>query len=202
MKNFRLEGFADLAARMTSDKGKESWGHMFPAGGRLWSALTWLYTSIEHYGTGGGLCRSLFSEGLTEAARQFGRGDLNSLATSYQRLGQQWTELAEAGLPDSVPACREARQLIGLKAELTHSGGDPAEISKCWDQLKELEVAARKEFPMSAGEVTELRKELSERLGRMYEEEMTAVGAMTPWPHPERSEGSSVRIRDPSLRSG
>lgn len=179
MKNFRLEGFADLAARMTGDKGKESWGHMFPAGGRLWSALTWLYTSIEHYGTGGGLCRSLFSEGLTEAARQFGRGNLNSVATSYQRLGQQWTELAEAGLPDSVPACREARQLIALKAELTHSGGDPAEIRRCWDQLKELEMAARKEFPMSSGGVAELRKELSEKLSRIYQSEASAVASLT-----------------------
>lgn len=179
MKNFRLDGFADLAERMTSDKGKESWGHMFPAGGRLWSALTWLYNSIEHYGTGGGLCRSLFAEGLTQAANEFGRSGLRPLAAAYENLGQQWTELAEAALPDSVPACREARQLIALKAELTHSGGDPSEIRKCWDDLKRLEDEARRRFPISAGGVVDLRKELSERLKRICEGELAAVAAMT-----------------------
>jgi hypothetical protein len=38
-----------------------------------------------------------------------------------------------------VPACREARGLIARKAELTHSGGEVAEIRECWEELRRLE---------------------------------------------------------------
>ncbi len=179
MKNFRLEGLADFAARVLSDKGKDSWGYMFPPGGRLWAALTWLYTSVEHYGTGGGLCRSLFAEGLAEAAGQFGRKQLEGLSSTYARLGEQWTELAELGLPDSVPACREARQLIAHKAELTLSGGDPDEIMKCWDELQKLEESARKQFPLTAAQVVELRQNLSQKLAMTAESEREALASLS-----------------------
>ncbi len=178
MKNFRLDGLVDFAARILNDKGKDSWGYMFPPGGRLWSALTWLYTSVEHYGTGGGLCRSIFAEGLSEAATQFGRKQLASLSSVYARLGEQWTALAEQALPDQIPACREARQLIAHKAELTHSGGDPEEIKRCWEELQKLETAARKQFPLNPAQVIELRQSLSEKMEFVAEGEREALAML------------------------
>jgi hypothetical protein len=175
MRNFRLDGFADLAQRMVSAKGRESWEVMFPPGGRLWAALTSLYDYIEHYGTGGGLCRSLFAEGLAEAASRFKEPRLSALAARYDRLGRSWSALAEAALPDSVAACREARELIALKAELTHSGGEPAEIQKCWAELHRLAQSARKRFPISPAGVRELQSELSRRLTEIHAEEVGGV---------------------------
>lgn len=175
MRNFRLDGFADLAERMTAPKGRESWGYAFPPGGRLWSALTWLYTCIEHYGTGGGLCRSLFAEGLAEAATAFGKPAVQAIADGYRTLGEQWTALAESALPDDIPACREARELIALKAELTLSGGDTGEIRKCWDELQRLATAAEQHFPISPAGVTALRAELSRRLTEIHAGEVVLV---------------------------
>jgi hypothetical protein len=178
MRSFQLDSFADLAQRILGGKGRESWDVMFPPGGRLWSALTSLYNYIEHYGTGGGLCRSIFAEGLAEAASSFGEPRLAVLAESYERLGQGWSALAEAALPDAVPPCREARGLLALKAELTHSGGDPAEIRECFDQLSRLEKEARKRFPIPAAGVAELRAELSRRLTEIHTEEVAALGEL------------------------
>jgi hypothetical protein len=178
MRNFQLDSFADLAQRMLGGRGRESWDVIFPAGGRLWSALTSLYSYIEHYGTGGGLCRCIFAEGLAEAAGAFGEPRLAELSKRYGSLGQSWSAMAEAALPDAVPICREARDLLALKAELTHSGSEPAEIRNCFDQLSRLERQARKQFPISAAGVAELRAELSRRLTEIHAEEVAAMKSL------------------------
>lgn len=174
MRNFQLAGFADLAQRMVSPRGRESWEVMFARGGRLWTALTSLYNYVEHYGTGGGLCRSIFAAGLAEAASLFREPRLSALATRYDRLGRSWSGLAEAALPDSVPACREARELLALKAELTHSGAAVEDVRKCWEELHRLGQDAKRQFPISPSGVTELRAELSRRLTEIHEEEVAA----------------------------
>jgi Butirosin biosynthesis protein H, N-terminal/Domain of unknown function (DUF4872) len=178
LRNFTLDSFADLAERIAGGRDRQSWDAMFPPGGRLWSALTSLCNYIEHYGTGGGLCRSIFAEGLLEASAGFGRPGLATPAGRYARLGQSWSALAESALPDAIPPCREARELLARKAEFTHSGGTPAEIRECSEELGRLDQAARKRFPISPPGVAELRAQLSRRLAEVHAEEVGALDSL------------------------
>ena len=179
MKNFRLDAFAGLAERMVATKGKESWAVAFPPGARLWTALTSLYQYVEHYGTGGGLCRPLFAEGLAEGAERFQRPGYAAVAARYAGLGQAWSALAEAALPDAVPACREAKALISRRSELILGGGDPAEVRACWDGLARLSAAARAKFPLETPAATGLLQELSTRLREIHAAEVVALEALS-----------------------
>jgi hypothetical protein len=110
--NFRLEALKVWADRLHQSKDPESWERIFAAPANLWRALTGVYEYIESYGTGGGLCRTLFADGLAEAAEVLAQEPLLALAKRYAELGAQWTELAEAALPSDVPLLAQARELI------------------------------------------------------------------------------------------
>jgi hypothetical protein len=168
MKNYRLDAFSLLAERMVGGRNKESWERMFPPGGRLWTALTSLHDFVEHYGTGGGLSRPIFAEGLAAIGRA-------EPARRYASLGTEWTRLADAALPDAYAATREARELFARKAELTATGGDPAEIRDCFKRLKGLADAARKRFPLSEAQGLELRTELQARMRAIFQAETEAL---------------------------
>lgn len=89
MKNYRLDAFGLMGDRMAGGKSKESWERMFPGGKRLRTALTSLDRYIEHYGTGGGLFRPIFAEGLASVGR-------TEAARAYAELGRLWSGLAES----------------------------------------------------------------------------------------------------------
>jgi hypothetical protein len=172
MKNYRLDAFGILADRMVGGKNKESWERMFPPGGRLWTALTSLHDFVAHYGTGGGLMRPIFAEGLAATGRA-------AAAQRYDALGRAWTRLADAALPGSHAATKRARQLLSRKAELTRSHGDPAEIRECFAELKSLSEAARKRFPLSSSQAVELRQQLQQQLRAIHVAEVEALSSLS-----------------------
>ena len=93
-------------------------------------------------------------------------------------VGDRWTELADAALPDEVPAFRKAKELIARKAELTHGGGTVEEIRDVSKQLHELK--RQSPFPLSDADSAALRASLQARILSQYEEERaahTAIGA-------------------------
>src|SRR3982750_3396646 len=93
----------------------------FTPGARLWRGLTSINEYVEHYGTGGGLSWPLFAEFLGKAAEALGRKPMRIVADQYAELGRAWSALADAALPDDVPAMREAKELLARRAELMHS---------------------------------------------------------------------------------
>jgi hypothetical protein len=173
---FSLEALGRWAERLHGSNDRERWERLFPPGGRLWQALGSVYEYIEHHGTGGGLCRPLFAEFLTEAAAALPRPDLRSLAERYADLGRAWGELAAAALPDDVPELREARELHALKAELQATGGpDAAEaVRAAWDRLGELGRQVRERFPLSEEACAALRASLQTRVTALDEGERAA----------------------------
>ena len=65
--NFSLDALGVWGERLHGSRDKDSWERVFTPGSRLWRGLTSINEYIEHYGTGGGLSRPLFSEFLIEA---------------------------------------------------------------------------------------------------------------------------------------
>jgi hypothetical protein len=177
--NFSLDAIRLWANRMHGSSDKESWERVF-AGSRLWGGLTSIYDFIEHYGTGGGLCRPLFADFLSEAAEALTRPAWRSLAERYAELGRQWSALAHAALPDAVPLFREAKELLATKAELFHSRGADsiAPIRDAWTRLAELKRRASDKFPLSDAESAQLRADLKSQVRALYDGEVAALAAL------------------------
>jgi hypothetical protein len=176
--NFSLKAIRLWADRLHGSKDKERWERVFARGPRLWQGLTSVYDFIEHYGTGGGLCRPLFAEFLTEAASACPDARLADLAIRYAELGRDWSALADAALPDEVPVCREAKKLFARKAELIDGGGSPGEIRAARARLDELRPRTPEQFPLSEAECADLRARLQARVQALYEAEVAARDAI------------------------
>lgn len=176
--NFRLDALKAWADRLHQSKDKESWERLFATPVNLWRALTSVYSYIESYGTGGGLCRTIFADGLAEAADALGDAKLRAVSQRYAELARQWTALAEAALPDDVPMFAEARQLMTQRAELLHQGGPAEAIREVWSNLDALQNRAKAQFPLSPADAAELRAALQKRVRALHEGEVAAQQAL------------------------
>lgn len=172
-RNFSLEALRLWGDRLHGSKDNERWERVFERGPRLWQGLVSIYEYIEHYG-GGGLSRPLFAEFLKEAADHGGDSRLEALANRYGELGQEWSDLAAAALPDGIPAFREAKKLHAHKAELTNSGGSVDEIRAAWARLGELRRQVCECFPLTESQCAALRAELQTRVRALFEREVAA----------------------------
>lgn len=176
--NGKLEALKTWANRLHGSKDKESWEAIFKPGANLWRGLTWIYDCIENYGTGGGLCRPIFSEFLQEAGSALKDSRLTALGEQYAALGRQWSELAEAALPDDVPLMRAAKDAMTRRRELLHDGASVEEVRAAWQELGELAKQASHQFPLSAKECADLRAQLQQKVLAIYEGEVAAQAAL------------------------
>jgi hypothetical protein len=179
MKNFTLEAFATWADRLDGSRAPDAWEKIFPAGAHLYVGLRSINDSIEHAGTGGGLCRSIFADFLQEAAGALNDRGLRRLSERYAKLGADWSALADAALPDRVPEFRETKQLLGRRSELLHAteGG----LDGCAQQMGDWIARMREGFPLDAEQSTELRRELKQRVSGILAEERDALGGLAQW---------------------
>jgi hypothetical protein len=179
--NFSLEALRVWGNRLHGARDKESWERIFTPGKRLWRGLTSINEYIEHYGTGGGLSRPLFAEFLAEAAAALGSEPMRALGQRYAELGRQWTELADAALPDAVSAMREAKDLLARRSELLHSDVPAAteDVRRVWQRLDELAAAAGERFPLSDAASAELRADLQRRVVVLHAAEVEAHAAFS-----------------------
>jgi len=177
--NFTLEGFQNWGEQLVA-LGEEGWPVKFPAGRNLWRGLTSILDFTEHYGTGGGLTRPIFSDFLQEASQALERPDLAELAVQYAELGTAWSALAEAALPDEVGQFREAKELLRRKAELFLSEGARGRESyaEIWSRLDQLAEEAAESFPLPQPEIQSLLQGLSERVGELHRLETQAAAAL------------------------
>jgi hypothetical protein len=176
MKNFTLEAFRVWAERMHGSKDQESWERIFSPGPRLWQGLMSIYDYVEHSGTGGGLCRPLFADFLRETGEALGDTRLAFLAERYREIARNWTALANAALPEDVPAFRRAKELITSKSERMHSGAQLDEIHEACGQCFRLK--REEPFPLSEAEAAALRADLKVRILELYEAEKAALAAL------------------------
>jgi hypothetical protein len=151
---------------------------VFRPGPNLWRGLCSIYDFVEHYGSGGGLCRPLFADFLAEAAGALRDPTLAALGERYAELGREWSALADAALPDDVPLLGEAKALHGRKAELLHARAPAEEVRAVWRRLDALAVEAGERFPLSESDCATLRAGLSERILALHAGEVAAHEAI------------------------
>ena len=169
--NSRLDALRTWADRMHESDDKESWSRIFRPGPNLWRGLRSIYSFIELYGTGGGMCRPLFADFLAEAGAALARPELKSLSKQYAELGRQWSDLAEAALPDSVPALRADRVEQTGKIEALRCGESREQPAGMDDGFGQPE---RNSFPLSEAECDQLRAGLKKRILALYDAETAA----------------------------
>jgi hypothetical protein len=176
--NARLDALRAWAERMHGSRAQERWERVFRRGPNLWRGLCSIYDFVEHYGTGGGLCRPLFADFLAEASTALADPALAELGERYAALGRAWSELADAALPDDVPDLHEAKTLYAHKAELLHEGAPAEEARAVWRRLGELERQAGEQFPLSDAGCAELRAALQSRIAALHQGEVAAHAAL------------------------
>ncbi|NOT07729.1 MAG: DUF4872 domain-containing protein [Gemmatimonadales bacterium] len=182
MKNYRLDAFLAWAEKLDGSKAADAWDKIFPPGPLLYTGLWSVYEFIEHWG-GGGLCRPVFAEFLHEAGAALKDRRLTALGDSYADLGRDWTALANAALPDEVPAFRQTKELLARKSEFLHEQTAEAteEVARAWAAFGEEGERMKKAFPLDAAQSRALRRELKRRVVALHEAEVAALEALGAW---------------------
>lgn len=177
--NSGLTGLEKLGRLLSDTKDKRGWAALFPAGLPLYVGLTGIFRHVELLGRGGAL-RPLFADFLEQASVLLDRPTLVSVATSYRSLGQAWSALAAAALPDTVPLLGETRAALARRraAFASPGAGTADEVAALDARLAALKETARDHFPMDAPAVRALLDELSHSALTIVKQEREAVTAL------------------------
>jgi hypothetical protein len=167
-RNFTPDALISWADRLTATRGPDRWEHAFAPGHRFFTGLLYLHFYVEHYGTGGGLMRPLMADFLRESG-------LEKPAADYARLGELWSDLADAALPNGVPLLAAAKTRLTEYAELVDTDGPEADRAACWRAIRELEAEARERFPLTPSECADLRGRLRDRVLAIHAAEVAAL---------------------------
>jgi butirosin biosynthesis protein H-like/uncharacterized protein DUF4872 len=184
-RQFSLEALADWSARIRGG-GRDSWSTVFPTGDGLWSALASVNDFIRGYGSGGGLMRSLFGQGVTEVAAGTGDDRLAALGRRYggpgtdQTVADAWDAVAEAALPESDPAFRRTRELQHARAIAYRERGSAAlpELRAAWDETVAIRGTMRDAFPLTPAETSRLLATLADAVDAVVRLERDALDAL------------------------
>jgi hypothetical protein len=175
--NFGFVAMQHWAKMLTNTRNKQSWERYFPAGNRLYAALTSVYGWIHTWGAGNGFERQLYADFLDEAAIILGKSDLKAVGAKFRESSRVWCELSEAVLPENVPLLKEARDLLARKHTLFIEEGDAGveEVLAIGKRLDELKAAAKDNFPMSQDETVAMREGLAELVLKIHDIEFEAI---------------------------
>ena len=106
--NFGIAALRRWLVALTDPKLPKRFSKVFSPPHAL-AFLAWGRYWIDHAGTGGGGFRPMYAEFLESAATIANRPTLRPLAKTYRNLGAEWTALATAMLPDSIPGFAAVR---------------------------------------------------------------------------------------------
>jgi len=171
---FSFDGWSQWAKSMTAQKSRKGWPVVFPEGA-LYRALRDVFCSIETVGTGGGLCRLLFSRFMHEASFITGLRGFSSVAPSYRSLGEGWGALAEFCLPDRIDVFRETKGLLRKRRKAYEREGPGEEYLKSTAELNALDKSVTADFPLDREESLDLLRGLENEVVRLVEDERRAL---------------------------
>lgn len=178
--SFSLPTLRKWARLMTDTKQAKGWPVVFKSRRGLYTALKSWFESIELAGPEGGGLRGLYADFLDEAAGLLNRPALAEAATAYRALAARWTDVAEAALPDTVPAFAETKRLLRQKNTLLMRKGEAgvAPAQALTDQIAPLGRQTSREFPLDAAAVNALFADLGERVAGLYTAELGALAVL------------------------
>lgn len=173
---FNLDGVAAWAQRLHGGADKDAWPRAFARGGRLWQGLSSVNEYIEHYFTGGGLCRGIFAEFLGEAGRVLGDPRWAAAAERYAALANTWSAVADAALPRGVPLFDELRALRVERGEMLAEGdaANTAALRDVWAKIDALGERAKSDFPLDAAACDALLRSLQQQVAALHADEVSA----------------------------
>jgi hypothetical protein len=180
--NFGLRAYRHWAEALTKSKARTSWEREFPAGAKMYAALTSAYTDIALFGKeiGNFADRALYADFLAEAGNILSKPGLGQAATQFRQAAVAWGALAVALLPDEIEPFRETRELMTRRhAVFLERGNDALEEMKAIDgRLKAIKDAVAADFPLAQAEVEALRARLAEQIMAIHDLEAAAVEMM------------------------
>ncbi len=178
--SFALPALRKWGRLMTDPKNAKSWPRVFDGGRGLYGTLRTVYEGIELIGTGGGGMRGLYADFLEEAASVLDKSDLKEPAAHYRALGERWSALAHAALPDHVDAFKTTRELLDRRAAILQEQGSEglAAIAPLNDTLHELKGRLNPNFPLGESETALLLAEIQSHLENIYHAEKEALAAL------------------------
>ncbi len=179
-KNFGLRALGHWA-EMLEKTSRGSWAKEYPTGRPLLAALTTAYTFLgPAFGKTVQAERDVYADFLDEAAQVLESTALTDVAGKYRDAGQAWQSLLDSLLPKDAPLLGDAREAIDRKTELFIESGAAHldEIIAERDRLESLKTASENDFPLSAGEISDLRADIRDKVLRAHEAEEAAIVAL------------------------
>jgi hypothetical protein len=184
--NFGFAALQHWAKLLTNTRNKQSWERLFAPGSRMYMALAgnivqpgafdWICT----WSVGGGAERGMYADFLDEAAALLNRPGLKDAARQFRAAANAWCELANAMLPDSIPAFKETRELkLRRHALFVEQGGDSVEERrKINARLEAIRKDVGKKFPLSSEQAAAMRETLAGHVLKIHDLEFEAVSGM------------------------
>jgi len=175
--NFGLAAYRWWSELLTNPKARLSWEKEFPAGGKMYSGLTWAFNHINTFGNDGHAERDLYAIFLEEASQILGKLALQQVAEMFRDSARAWDELSTALLPDDVAELAETRQLMLRRHRLFLEQGSAAldDIQQVTARLAEIKAQVSESFPMDDAGVIAMREDISRHVMRIHDIEMEAV---------------------------
>ncbi len=175
--NFGLAAYRWWSELLTNPKARLSWEKEFPAGGKMYSGLTWAFNHINTFGNDGHAERDLYAIFLEEASQILGKLALQQVAEMFRDSARAWDELSTALLPDDVAELAETRQLMLRRHRLFLEQGSAAldDIQQVTARLAEIKAQVSESFAMDDAGVIAMRADISRHVMRIHDIEMEAV---------------------------
>ncbi|MCY3796989.1 MAG: DUF4872 domain-containing protein [Chloroflexi bacterium] len=179
-KNFGLRALQHWA-EMLAKTSRGSWAKEYPTGRPLLAALTSAYTFLgPAFGKTVQAERDVYADFLDEAAQVLELTALSDVAARYRIAGEAWQKLLESLLPKDAPMLSEARDAIERKTALFMESGAARldEIIAERDRLDSLKTASETDFPLSDGEISDLRADIRDKVIEARDTEEAAIIAL------------------------
>ena len=178
-QNCGLAAWAKWADLLENAKDRKGWPKVFKPGRHRYQGLSQIYRAVEIESAGGAF-RPMYAEFLEDASAILAIPPLQDVAAQYRALGDQWTALATAALPDAVAPFRRARELLLARHSLfleQGAGAVPA-LQQMGGELAQIEQTMDQAFPLSDQEAQQQLAELAARLRGIHAAEARAAQAL------------------------